>query len=298
MKKVKEIKQYNGKTLQPDIEPDEWFLRMVNILDENGNQISETVYDENEAIENQTLFKFNQNNQLIEKKVVNSEDDSEEHFYFEYNEEGKLVKQILKYADGSLTLEKIVYQQNEVITYISDEDNNFEGSRKRILNENNLIAEEIVVDDDNNVAEHFLYEYNDAGFMSKKTELDENLDILSVRTMKYDEKGNLTEILDLTPDGDIINQRNSEYNDQNQPIKEVVDDYVINYYYNEAGKRVKDEIINPKGDIESLTEYDFDEDRLVQTISFNKGNIRFDESNIKSLKSLFIISRLEYSFYD
>jgi len=297
MKKIKIAKQYNGRTSDPDILPEKWILRAETHFNEQELLTMEAVYNEYEKLENKTSFKYNSDKFLIEKCVFLDEHDIGEKYNYNYNVSGQIVNEKLHYSDGSVSIKNYQYSESKTEIIITDEDGVFEGREIKIFNNNKQLIEHIIYDETETITEWFRYIYNDAGKMMERREISEDEKLIAYRKFVYDESGNIIEMTDLTPESEVISSRKSSYNENNQVVHEIVDDYLVNYFYNESGHRVRDEIINPKGDLESFTDYVYEDGHLSTSISCNKGNILSLDSNIKSSRTAFIVSRFDYIFY-
>lgn len=296
MKKIKEIRQYNARTTDPSFIPDQWFLRAISRFDINENIISEVLYESAEILESKTEFRYDTRNRLIEKLVFFSEDIIGEKFNFDYDDQNRLITESLIYEDGSVSKKSYSYLPDKIIINITDEDNNLESQEIKKL-ENDLLVEEIVYDENGNITQHFSIEYDNHGKMISRIEFDSSGTIISIRKYVYEPEGQLIEMTETTGNNELITQRTFQYDEQHRLIRESVDGYLINYFYNDAGKRIREEIINPAGVIESFTEYEYEGEVPVKTISCNKGNLLIQESSGKGIRSAFLISRFEYDYY-
>ncbi|MFC2114400.1 RHS repeat domain-containing protein [Bacteroidota bacterium] len=300
MQKIKSISRYVATVSDPFAEVDEWLLKSYRELDEEGRELLDVHYDANGEIESKTVQTYNDKGQLVEHITYFSEHEIAEHFQFEYTENGNIVKQIIRYADGSISIKSFARDKLDLLIEIRDDEDELEGTEFRRFNDQGNLLEEWIKDETGSISSRSLHEYNSEGQLVLKTEFGEDDETISKIYYKYDEHGNQIESLTLTENNEVKTRRISTFNDQNQLFEENVDGFKISYEYDESGNRIRDEIIDPHQNTESFSEYYYDDNQqLEKTISCQKGNMAYtSEDAVKGGKlAAFLISRYEYEYF-
>lgn len=296
MKKIKELRQYNSRTADPLIEPSNWYLRAITRFDDKENIVEEIIYENENTLESKTEYRYDDQQRLIEKVVYLSENEVGEKFSYTYNENNQLATETQHYADGSQTVRIFNYSDSRITITINDEEGSLEGQEIKLL-QNGKITEEITLDEDKNETSHLYYTFNDAGLVESRIEKNAAGEVESLRKYFYNERNEMIELTELTGDGELISRRTFEYDEFNRLVQENIDGYSVNYTYNENGKRSREEIINPMQIIESFTDYEYEGDKVIRTVSCNKGNLMGHDSSGKSIRSAYLISKFEYYYY-
>ena len=300
MEKIKSSSHFVAAVSDPLAEVEHWTLKAYREFDEEGRELVDAQYETDGEIESKTVQQFNDKGQLVDQITYIADDEVAEHFQYSYNEKGLIEKQYIRYADGSNSIKSYLREKNLLKIEIHDDDGESEGTEERIFNEEGNLIEESIWDEYGVISSKTLMEYNEQGLLALKTEFEEDEELINKTYYKYDDHGNLVETLSLTANNEVKSRRISRFNEQNQVVEEDVDGYKIVYEYDESGKRIRDEIIDPHKNTESFSEYYYGENQLIEkTISCQKGNLAYtSEVASKGGKlAAFLISRYEYEYF-
>ena len=301
MKKIKSVSHFVAAVANPDETVEHWNLKTYRELDMDGRETLEIHYQTDGKIESKTIAEFNQKGLLINRITFIAEDEIAENYSYSYNDKGDIAIQEIKYADGSSSFKKFDHQKNEINIHIKDDEDDEEGREVLKFDDQENLIEESSWDEDEKLLSKNLMQYDENNNLILKEEFGEDEEFLSKTHYTFDERGNQIEMLSVTPNDEIISRRQSIFNEENLVVEESVDGYTIKYDYEEDGRRIRDEIMDPHNNIESFTEYEYNEDKILSnTVSCHKGNLmQSAESGSKGGKrAAFILSNYVYEFYE
>ena len=124
-------------------------------LDVLGNEVLSVTYYNDKTVETKTVSQFNEKGWKTEEINYISEAEVGEHFVFERNEQGQLLRELIKYADGSesvKTYERDAQQNTITITTVDDE-GDLEEKEFIKTDGNDNVLERILYDEDEQVKE-------------------------------------------------------------------------------------------------------------------------------------------------
>jgi hypothetical protein len=300
MRKIKSVSRYVAAVSDPNANIEHWTLKTYREIDIEERETLEVHYEPNGELESKTISEYNNEGKIISQKTFISEEEIAEDFSFAYNEDGQLIEKRIHYADGSSSVKTYEHKEKELFISIMDDEGDAEGKEYLRFDENNNLLEESSWDEDDRLLSKNLMQYDDHNNLIMKVEFVEDEEFASKTMFKFDDRGNQIEILSLTRNNEVISKRESVFNEQNLIVEENVDGYVVKYEHDENGRRIRDEVIDPHKNTESFTEYYYEEDDLLEkTISCQKGNLMYNpEPNDQGGKlAAFLVSKYEYEFW-
>lgn len=223
--------------------------------------------------------------------------DLEQSTEFTYDEKGFLIREVLKEADGTV-MEENSYEADEQQRVAREYLHYADGSRDTITytydNEGNIIKKEITdADGDVEETEEFQYEGGNLIFEVKRDELGERiaekryhyedgrlLEIESMdgiegkeyqRVYTYDEQGHRDSVMIYDADSNPLERVLLENDDKGRPVKIVEENLQkknTSYLrYDDRGNAIFQEEFDLKGDLVSRVERKYDEDgRLIESL--------------------------------
>jgi YD repeat-containing protein len=251
-KKVKKrIATRNNYVYSQDRE--EWvvetsFLYTKQVFDKHGNLLKDAGYNIFGDFETLNVYQYDEKGNLIEQHIHYDENEIAETHRMENREDGKPLREIVEYADGSV----------DTVTFSYDD--------------NGYLLEEVEMDADGVVESHEIYEFikgkmiHEVTFGPEETKMTENFHT-------YDEKGNLLE----------SKLWNSENGDQGRVVHEYdeKDQRTETLHYNAAGQLIERSIYtyDDKGNVVELEEEDTTGLRRTKFELDGKNNILLQEEH-------------------
>ncbi|HPX59289.1 MAG TPA: hypothetical protein PLL02_02540 [Bacteroidales bacterium] len=266
------ITTYNRTTLYDDTIEENKRMHSYLAYDDKGNLCLDKTYDSEGLCENICKRIYNQDNLVVEEHFIDAQNDEVyelrknkydekgllieakvqyteevivERYY--YNDENKLIKKEITYADGyHFTENEYVWNNGLLLEELEYDDEDSLSLRKKYTYNDNkqLIASELEeISQNNKMLE--TYEYNDFG-LTKQTTYNFKKDVIATHLFSYNSNGLLSERRIETPTQFIKNI--FEYNENELPIKESrlnKDDLVLTVkeiHYNQNNEEIETSI--------------------------------------------------------
>ncbi|PID94880.1 MAG: hypothetical protein CSA95_02060 [Bacteroidetes bacterium] len=196
----------------------ERYLREYIETDAQGNEIVKIEYGEKGLIEQKMIREYNPKNLLVKEQIF---DDQEliEHRSWEYDDQGKIHKEFLHYADHSYDTTLFLYDsQGNIIEKRTTDDEGEEGSREEILYESGLVCRHRIYDEEGEIEADDRYTYDDQKRLIKKEllNLDGEEETLEA---SYNEMGKVAVEVLLNDEGKIIERNTYTYNEAGLAIE-------------------------------------------------------------------------------
>ncbi len=247
------------------------------IFDINGNQEIriDYIFEEDENFEK--ILNFDENNNLIEEKIIH------------YNNDKKTIKTQSSFPDGSLTINTYDRTENRLFIKSEDENGDFEGSTERFFDNNSNLLEYIQINDFEKKEKHVLNKYDNNGYLIQSDEKDERGKPLASYKFSLDEKGNCILEEKFNNKGKSLEKTSFQYDENGNIIKSRSTNANINYEY-ANNKLVREERIGVDG-IRHITFYNFIDDKIS---SIKTHQLPFEEDLDNSLP----VSEVRYEYID
>lgn len=239
----------------------------------NGDILLDATYTDEGMFNSKIIHEYDEKNQLA--KTINYLDTNEisEDITFVRNAEGLIKETHILYNDGSKTLKKHAYSNNNLTEKIEifDEENTIEGKETITYNANQDIIEHIEYDENNQQILRIVSSYNEQNKIIGRKEYDEKNELTSQYKYIYNDKLLLIEQLGLNSKNEIISKIMYAYDDKNRELKQQIDDtYLVRFEYDDEKKIKIEERFYGSGTLFYQSEQKFDEnDLLVEEIKFN-----------------------------
>jgi hypothetical protein len=268
---MKEIKVYTA-SINRDGEVRQEYLSFYQKLSDEDRLMEEITFSGEDEIESKTLYEYDENGRVIKEMNYFEDEEFSDGRVLKYNKFDQLEEIHIQYADGSETIQLYERQPNlSIIRYFS-EYNELEYTEERKTDEKNNLIEFIKFGPAKEVEHKIDLIYDEYGRLTESR--DDNImeDFRSVTRLDYDDKGNPSREIAYTEKGNIISSRQYEYNENNEVVKEIVNDYTISYEINDEGQRTERKVTNHSGQLEELTTYFHDEQGRIIEERFYKSN--------------------------
>jgi len=204
-----------------------------------------TNYNDNGLISEE--INYGENNELNTKTT------------FYYNENNKINKIIVEFADGSKTIKSYLYDNNSktiTVTEKSDE-NEFEGKEKITLNDNGNIIEHQTLSEEDTIKEQVNYEFDEEGNILNEVNRN-NSEITSKTKFYYNDNKNLTKRVISNAKGETIDWAIFKYDEKGNITEQLFGDHTLyKIENNENNKPIVEQKINAMGVIEYFKKYEY-----------------------------------------
>lgn len=263
-KKVKQIEEITQLTnTNGDILNE--FITYKQVLNEAGKTILDAAWESNGILQNKSTYTYDDKGNQIEQKIYLDEENISEHWTYVYNDENKLVKKTVEYADGSISsYQKNMLPENTYEWQATDEDGEFEGKEINKFNANDWLLISVEEDDEGFELLRKEFDYDENGNMIAQT-IFENEEPSSKEIMKYDEKNNLINSVRLSPGGNKINETKYFYNKNNKlSHRDINDEMRVAYTYDDKGNQTEIKQTNLQTELNlGLVQFKYNEEGLL-----------------------------------
>ncbi|PLX00097.1 MAG: hypothetical protein C0593_01735 [Marinilabiliales bacterium] len=192
------------------------FLRETTEFDDNGNEILRIEYNPDGSIEQKTSREFDEQNRIISEKVF-SEGEIVENKFWEYDSNGRAVKEIQKYIDGSYDTTTIIYNEDgEVTERRTTDDEGEEAGKEIMVRENGLLKQHTMYDDFGEVEADEENFYDEENRLIKKISLNLEGEKETIE-ITYNEHGQIYREILLNEDGKIMERNTYTYGENGLP---------------------------------------------------------------------------------
>ena len=245
------------------------------IFDDDAQQIHRTIneYDKQNRIIHS--IQYDENNELIEDK---------KNFFIESNKE---VYSETLFPDNSITKEYRERSENKLLIKWTDEDDEFEGSEERILNEKGLTIQLIQTNFMNKITAFYEYEYDEKNQMIKAVEKDDRKKFLKAYAFTYDNEGNKTVEEELNKKDKIISRIIHQY-ENDKIIKTKAAEGDTHFYYNNE-LLIKEETLYPDGSANVIV-YSYNENKDITEEK------HYDISQGNEIQEYFLQKQIRYEY--
>lgn len=242
--------------------------------DEKGNVLLDASWQTNGALENKSSYTYNEANQRISQDIFLDDENISEHWSYEYDENGQLIRRTVEYADGSHSYyTKTTAEDGATVWEITDEDQEFEGKEIRVFKDEKLLLRSIDIDDENSetLRKEFVYDEKDNLIEQHIYEYEA---LSSKELMQYDDQGNLKRSVSLSPGGNKISDMEYTYNAENKVMHYDVNKEVrTQFTYDEQGREIEIKRTNLQSELNmGLTQMKYNEaGDLVERLVYQMG---------------------------
>ena len=288
MKKQISIERiYNLDMNSGQTEPTENLLTKEIFYDAHGNPIKDISYNPPGVVDQTIESKYDNQNRLIEEACFDGEEELLEKTFFEWDANGKKIKEEKHYLDGSIDKTVFTYNSNgNLIEKLCKNDDDELEYKEEFKFEGKILVEYLRYNEDEEITEKKSFTINDNQLETEVHWTVED-DIETTKEYRYDEEGNVEKELYYNAKKQLV--KKVEYQKyRGRFIEEFIeeDPYQKNttkLEYDEKNNIILQEQFNRNGEINHRVERTFDKDqRLTETMTYvnAKGqgmNLHFKE---------------------
>ncbi len=248
--------------------------------DTQGNLIRSEIYSSENEITEKNIAIYNDNVYLVEEWNYLEDDELNEHHIFERDSNGKIQREIIKFADNSESYKTYTYnEQGNVIsiTIIDDEDYLEEKEIMKYDDKGNVI-EHIFFDEDEKQKEKFLIEYdNDNKKIAQKEFGKELKNYFIERKYSYDENGNPLKQIILNRKGNLIESLKFTYDEKNRLVEQQISkSYLRKFIYDDENHTKTEQRFRGNGVMEYEAISHYNEQGLLQEEEIGTAKIKYE----------------------
>jgi len=242
--------------------------------DESGNVMLDASWQSNGQLENKTSYIYNEANQMTDQDIFLDDENISEHWSYEYDEGGQMIKKTVEYADGSHSFyTKKTGEDGAIVWEITDEDQEFEGKEIRIFKDEKLLLSSVDIDDENTetLRKEFVYDEKDNLVEQHIYEYEA---LSAKELMQYDEQGNLMRSVSLSPGGNKISDMEYTYTAENKvSYYDVNKEVRTQFTYDDHGREIEIKRTNLQSELNmGLTQMKYNEaGQLIERLVYQMG---------------------------
>jgi hypothetical protein len=255
MKKIKSI-----KTVQTDIDGTSFTSEYLEYNNENELTLS-IKYDAEGNVIEKNVNVFDNGKKVNEKNYTSEEELAEEHD-FEYDDEEKLIKEKIKYAEGYEAVRKFIRDNDRRELRIEelDEDGKLEEHTVQKYDEKNRLIEKAAYDYLGKLETAVSLHYDDHGQVLVQEEYEKKMKKpVRIREYTYTESGEIKTMLVKNRKGKVIDNYVLKYDNEGRLLEQrSVQSGAIAREY-EDGLLKTEVLTDAAGNIQTKTDYDYDE---------------------------------------
>lgn len=260
MSEVKKIIRY----IVPN-NSDKQIIKSITEFDQNNNILLDINYADEYEIESKTIYEYS--GKILKKEInfFDEENISEEAEYF-YNQNDKIEKIKISYADESFSIKEYSYnnEKNELQIIQFDEENEVESKEYLKFNSENLLIEKQVFDYDNILIEQIVNKYDNNKNIIYSKEFYKYDDIKTESKYEYNFSNKLTSFTKYNSKNQIIEQIKFTYNTNDKIIEQKhLGKMTIKFSYDEELQQKIEERYDTQGMIVYKAIFDVSKDEKI-----------------------------------
>ncbi len=166
--------------------------------DENNYQIVNNIFDENNKLLERHEYQREKDGRILVEKCFYSESSDFDTTYYKYDDNNNLIEKTNFDSDNELyAIKKNVYKNNNLVnSKIFNEYDELELEENFLYNEKNEMIENVEINHLEKEKRYLKYEYNDSGYKTKTLIFNRNKQLIAKSYFEYDVKNQLIEQYD------------------------------------------------------------------------------------------------------
>ena len=232
------------------------------------------------VVENKTSVQyfFNEDGQLIEKKILHSNGIlQEDNFYEGFENLTKSIRYQNGAIYGSTTIDR--NSKNEIYTIKQFNKNDTLIEYEKYEYQNDLVSRKLKINSQDVILEKIIYEYNNSGLLTTETKYGRNNQLKVTKKISYDEAENVLQEININAENEVFLILKNEYNNLNELIQ--------TNYLDGKQKIIRSEKkkYNPDGKLVLFFVTDADGNQVSTENTYNEANniIKYDQMENEAL---------------
>lgn len=243
---------------------DEEFLELVVEMDEQGNILSESKFDNEGELEERNTYVYSKLGKLEEHILLYAIDDVTERRVLKRDEKGLLLEETKYYGDDAGERAEYAYDEKENIISIKryDEEGDFDVREEMKYDDKGSLIERTKFDKDEKVVERLSFALDSASNEVEEMEYFPDGKVKTKTLIKLNEKGKEISSVQTTPDGKLISAVKTVYDDRDNVIERHYKDFYsksIRYSYDEQDRLITQELYDGSGMLLKKNIYEYDD---------------------------------------
>lgn len=220
------------------------FTSQMTQYDNEGREISNTVYEGPDLFESKTEIKYDEKGLVAEELTFEDESTMTERKCFTRRDDGEIERIVVFFADGTQSI-KTVERDHEALTESwveKDEDDELESRELLHYNNDKLLQKRELFDHRDKLTEAYEYEYNEAGEVSKRRQLDNRRKLVVETEITYTDSGLLELRANRNRKGQLSDFIKMEYDEKGQVTRQNISNkYFFEFEYDDHGNVLVEE---------------------------------------------------------
>lgn len=216
--KVRKIRQFRAELIEDEnlgITPVHEQIVSENRLDADGNELERFTYDQEGNVEERVITEYAQGKPV--KIIMEINDMVVEQTEYQYDESGRLVKELIVYQEGEPDEAIYTYEDARLIARQVFDEDGVEGEKMFRKYEGDRLMREEFFNADGELERSKTYMYNDGNQLEEIVELRTSDDGQTRIVNVLDEVGNIVLEKRYDPKGNLVMRSRSEINDKGLP---------------------------------------------------------------------------------
>ncbi len=230
--KIKTIRRFNQryKTFSFSelmTKADEEYLEAVIEMDENGNVLVESKFDNQGELEERNTLRYSPEGKLLEHVLLFALEDVTEKRVLNRDDKGRLLEEIKYYGDDSGEKTTYEYNEKDLVSAIIEYDEEGELVSRESINydESGSICERITDDSSGQLLQKLVFEKSGGTEVIEEKEYGNDGNLKTVTTMSFNSEGKEISSYQKTPDGKLITGTITTYDEKGNMIERRYKDF-------------------------------------------------------------------------
>jgi YD repeat-containing protein len=266
-KKIKTIRRFNQQYQSLSFaeilrKADEEYLELVVQLDESGNTVSESKFNDIAVLEEKNEYTYDEAGRLKEHLLYYAIDEVTEQRVLKRDEKGRLIEETKYYGDDTGERMQYTYDANDRVSSIVrlDEEGDFDYREEIVYNENGGVLSRTKYDASGQVKESLVFEWREGGVVEEK-EYSQSNELLSNTIVRSDDQGRELSSVQTNASGKLIAAVYSTYDEKGNLSERHYKDFyskTLKYAYNDDNRLISQELFDGTGLLLRKNVYEYD----------------------------------------
>jgi YD repeat-containing protein len=300
-KKIKSLSVYRKnvvlKSSADDALEDEAFLISESLYEPAfGKLVKETQYNGDGQVEQVMSYTYNEKGFLTGEELLDVDGSVLEKRSFEPDEQGRIAREFVHYADGSADRIEYAYDDaGRVVRKERYDDDNALESAENMIYEGEVVVRESIVDADDEILSETVYSYDENGRLAEIVSDNREEGLWFRKVYRYDDAGHRQAATTFNEEGEPVERILFEHDENGRPTL-IVDENrrqknTIRMTYDERGEIIFQDEHDLNGELVNSIERSYDANGRLMESHIVVRNMQRGISRNYSLRN-------EYSFFE